>query len=384
MIANWNERLALLTWTQIFTSTFVGVLALGSFSMMFFGLNFWLHSFGTNSCSIYTTLLVPTACWAVLFILPVFGLHILKPAEPLSWAFGKTSFPLLMLIGICDAFSGLLGVYSASHTPMFLQTMLLSTGPVWTFLCCRLLTPEYDRQLNIWTGLCFVLLFVGLALVAVPQISSMEHPSPGVFAWWIIYLMSVCLPPVFNVLQAKYMSRFSGVAASPSTVKTVMLGGDCGVQFVTTLLVWPVDALPWFGSSSSLAESWTRNKSSLICIVTCENNALYMLAFVFGFFLLHISMTFLNQYSPTLGAVIMSMSCPTVACLLLAIPSWNVYDLPASWPYEAAAIVVLLVATVLFILCEESARMQQFRSGQAFKLTNKTQSGYDSLPSLAD
>lgn len=368
----WRSRMSTLSWPQIAVALLVSLVALTANQMMFFGMNFWLHSLTAQS-SIYTTLLLPALLWAGLFLLPIPVWKAVRPKEPLRWVFTRPAMVYLVVIGVVDALGGFTYAYGANYTPLFLQSMMMATGPMWTYLCCSLFAPHRVTHRSRWIFLSFGLVLAAVAISAIPEVQFVSTPSGGSFAWWLIFLVSAWLPPTFNVLQAAFMDRFSPEAvdgASPWTVKLVLLAGDCTVQAVATALLWPLDAAPWFGSAPSLAASWAGNKASLECLTVCPGAAAYMLIYVAGYFMGHVACTFLNQYSPTLGAMVLQLTSPIFSVLLFAIPSWNIYGAATTWRYQGTATVLLVVAAALYIVLEESDREEKRLSSTSSEASN--------------
>ncbi|KAH9597679.1 hypothetical protein LSM04_007172 [Trypanosoma melophagium] len=359
---------------KVVTATILVVLLFVSSAMMFFGMNFWLWSFEKGLKRSYTSILIPSLGWAILFSISGFVLRLVqwyygRPENFFFWVCREGAI-LLFLIGLFDSLTGLFGMYAAVHVPVLLQSALISTGPIWTYLLASVLYPESQPP---FSPLLFVVVACtagGVVLAMIPQIKSHhkeEYFSP---AWIIIFLCATALFPLYNVLQGRFLHKFAE-CCSPFTAKIVMLMVETVVQLFLTVLYFPMDSLPFFGKSDSIQESWDMLVSSVKCIGTCPNNVSYMLVYILGFWIRHLVFAYMNSYSPIVAAVTSQLTQPINTFLLLMIPSWNVYGAAASWYYTMGCFFLLLVSTIIFVGWH--LHNQQQRSNQW---------GTDSIPAV--
>jgi hypothetical protein len=313
--------------------------------MQIFGQNFWMWSFAKGKPN-FVAMLVPAVAWAALFMLPLTVYQWRQQQSPgaLLQALPKGSVLRLAVIGLLDSLGGLTSIYSVMHVPVLLQTILYSIGPLWTYLVASVAYPASVRPLNRWLALVVVCAGGAIALAAVPQMNQGGGSNLNV-AWIGIFLLTCILPPTYNVVQGRFLADFQG---SPAQGKLVVLAGDCAFQVLFTLCYFPLDAVPWFGSSRSLADSWTGTADALSCISSCENNASYMIIYIVGFWVNHVVFAYLNVYSPTIGALLSQLSGPINTFLLAVFPAWNIYGAPVALGYAMGSFALLTLAVATY------------------------------------
>ncbi|ORC89434.1 uncharacterized protein TM35_000122090 [Trypanosoma theileri] len=341
-----------MTKQEIGTATVLVVLLYVSSAMMFFGMNFWLWSFEKGLKRSYTSILIPSLGWALLFFLSGFVHRLVqryhgRPENFFFWVCHE-GVMLLFLIGLFDSLTGLFGMYAAVHVPVLLQSALISTGPIWTYLLASFLYPESQPSFSPLLLVVIACTAGGVALAMIPQ--AKNHNKNTYFSppWIVIFLCATALFPLYNVLQGRFLHKFSE-CCSPFTAKIVMLTVETIVQLFLTIMYFPLDSLPFFGKCDSIQESWDMLLSSVRCIGTCPNNAGYMLVYVLGFWIRHLVFAYMNSYSPIVAAVTSQLTQPINTFLLLLIPSWNVYGAAASWYYTMGCFFLLLVSTIVFV-----------------------------------
>ncbi len=322
------------------------VLLYVSSAMQIFGQNFWMWSF-TKGNPNYVAMVVPAAIWAVCFATPllVYQMHTKIGLVPLLQS-SRRPIALLALIGLLDSLGGLTSIYSVVHVPVLLQTVFYAVGPVWTYGVSCMVYPASVRPVNRWIVLVVLLIAGSVVLALMPQLDAKNGVDLKA-GWVVVFFVSAILPPTYNVVQGRFLSELSS-AASPIQAKLVLLAGDTSFQLFFTIFYFPLDATPWFGSSPSLAESWSGMVEAFKCIAECENNVGYLLLYAAGFWLNHVVFAFLNLYSPTVGALLAQLCTPINTFLLVMFPAWNVYGAPVSVPYNLGCFVLLLVSIVTY------------------------------------
>lgn len=341
--------------------------------MMFFGMNFWLWSFASGIQRSYTTILIPSCLWCALF-LATCGLDAVyswfryrKLGDFFFWATRK-GILLLFLIGLFDSLTGLTGMYAAIHVSQILQSALISTGPIWTFLLAYILYPSSQPRFHPFLIVVVVLTVAGVTLAMIPQILDKDSPKKYFsLPWTIIYLAATALFPLYNVLQGRFLHDFQD-HCTPFTRKMVMLAMETSIQLLLTIGYFPVDFSPFYGRCSSAKESWDNLVASLKCISSCPKNAWYMMVYVLGFWIRHVVFAYLNTYSPSVAAVTSMLTQPINAFILLAVPSWNVYGSKKDWRYTLGCFFCLLLAMLAFILwhlTHKQPHMEKLRQNEA-------------------
>ncbi|KAG5512395.1 hypothetical protein GH5_08245 [Leishmania sp. Ghana 2012 LV757] len=138
-----------------------------------------------------------------------------------------------------------------------------------------------------------------------------------------------------------------------ATVKLVMLTADTTIQAILAFVLMPMDALPWFGGSSSIQEVVQNLNDGIECVLHCPRNMRYCILYSTGFVLVYIASAYLNRYSVTLCSMVSQLSGPITALVLIAFPSLNMTGDASPWYVSAFAILLLSCGTVMYVYWDE-------------------------------
>lgn len=340
-----------------------------SFLFQFFGLNWWIASFPNQSPSSFLQMIVPAILWATTIWIPAapYKCCVANGDEDmLFWIPSKAGtlkgVGLLVLLGTVDAFGGLTAVYAIPNVGQFLQSMIYATGPLVTWLLAKLISPKKAPPMNPWLAVTFVLSIAAVIVASAQQADTMKVSNVG---WLFIFFLSSAFPNLYNVVQGAFLTRFERAAnVSHWTAKYVALLGDLTVQVFVTMLFFPLDSVPWFGSSTSFSQTWTGTIDGVRCIGECQHNAIYFALYVIGFVVSRASNAFLNHYSPTLGAFINQFGGPISALLLIIIPSWSTSPNHAAWYLQVICLGLLVISSLVYSVYEEAARTHDSAAGE--------------------
>ena len=338
-----TKELAFISWLLL--------LLYASSAILFFGQNFWMWSFKRGNPR-YVGLILPSACWAVMFVTP---LVVYQARQGYRWkdlahlVLNRRFAVMLVAIGFLDSLGGLTSIYSVMNVPVLLQTVLTSSGPIWTYVVSFVAYPTSVRRFNPLMVVVLLLIAGSVALALVPQLD-VKNDVDLQAGWVVIFLLSVIFPPTYNVIQGRFLSEFTPTAASAAHGKLVLLAVDTSLQLLFTLLYFPLDAVPWFGSSGTLQGSWDGMVEGIKCIGSCQDNLIYFVMYVFGFWLNHVVFAYLNYYSPTVGSLLSQLSSPINSFLLILFPAWNVFGAPVSLRYNVGCFVMLTCSMVVYIV----------------------------------
>lgn len=358
------DRKKVTTIIVLVTSLYIGSV------MMFFGMNFWLWSFTSGIKRSYASILVPSLLWAAFFLTTVgidVGYKWYRDGEKpdLFFWWSPKGRSLVGLIGLFDSLTGLAGMYASVHVPQLMQSALISTGPIWTFILAAILFPSSQPPFHpILIGV-LVAIVCGVFFALLPQVLD-KQPDKKYFSapWALVYLLATAFFPLYNVLQGRFLHEYRNHGTSFSR-KMIMLASETSVQLVLTLFYFPLDSLPYFGKCSSLSESWSQLGASLTCISSCPNNGLYMMIYVTGFWIRHIVFAYLNTYSPSVAAVTSMLTQPLNAFLMLAFPVLNVYGSKKNWGLAFLCFLFLLTGMLLFMAWHLMFKTRQEGEGTA-------------------
>ncbi|AYU79193.1 hypothetical protein LdCL_240016100 [Leishmania donovani] len=346
---------------------------------------------------------------------------------------------LLFASGASNGISSVLGVYAMTHTPEFIQAVLLCCIPfsaqAWTVIFIPI---ERKRDYLSMFFIASFLLFVAGVLLS--SLSAFLHPNEqgekASWAWALLYLASSVLFGLWCVVQRLYLDAVAlkvpleaaGAASyaklresnrnpqreelsasvtpatdavpectpkagaacaeegprlfdmedddelplSPSAellakrqwgsqnvddnaAKIVLLVVGMLFQLLVSFVVFPVDAIPWFGTSDSVLHAWEGFRNSMDFIFASWLHVRHGLLLTLGFAMSFIGCTYLNEHSPTLASVVLQLAGPITSLTIIIIPQWNVYQDSSSVGHKVGGVILLLVAALLYHLWEQQS-----------------------------
>ena len=258
---------------------------------------------------------------SALFIIP-FGLLSLMDYyffKTLTIDMIKSHLPTLIKMGICDAFNGLMVVYTVSlgRTRGDLQAVLLQLMIPVTFLLSKIYTninifaPEYTESR---VGIYLVL--IGMIIISAPNIYSIFNNTdnlakniiyPGIFTLAVI-------PGAFmNVIQHRIFND------KPNYNKNWMLLMESVFQFITAMCLFWVDfSVPYMKTSDSYDEFSDNFEFGFKCFFNpndaggkCNQSWVYGLLFALSYCLSYwTSSTIIQQASANLSAMLSAIIAP--------------------------------------------------------------------------
>ena len=116
------------------------------------------------------------------------------------------------------------------------------------------------------------------------------------------------------------------------------------------------NAIPWFGGGSTINDTWSSFTDGVRCIFQCNDSLVYGCLYAFGYIVTYAGEAQLNHFSPTLSSIVLQLSSPVTAILLLIVPAWNVDPGSGSWGWQVGGMVLLLIATALYNFWEKITR----------------------------
>jgi hypothetical protein len=392
----------------LFVSFLIFLVTAGN-AMQLISMNFWLQHFGRKSnIGPYTTLAVSGvvfflffACWTIPYLI------LKRPCLKFFWH--KEGLIMLIVIGFFDCINSWMAIYATPGTPEVLQALFNSLQPLWTCICTKILMKDQRIYMNRWVVPAFALMVIGICIASTPEFSGGLGGSGNSIWWMLIFFASVPTQSIYNVLQSMYMVKYTkeerehlreertksqishgeDAAEKPrsekakllddghghgpeavadveahhqgedTTVKLVMLTGDTLFQGLFTFLLLPADALPWFGNSANVSQSWDNFVYGIKCLGECHLNAVLCLIYSCGFVFIYVGSAYLNHYSATLCSMIGQLASPVTALILVIIPALNVNQGSTAWYYSVLAIILLTVGSILYSIWEEMEELEE-------------------------
>lgn len=133
-----------------------------------------------------------------------------------------------------------------------------------------------------------------------------------------------------------------------TAAKLVLLYVGVAFQILVTFVCFPVDAIPWFGTSKTVGDAWNAFDDSVDFIFDSWINVRYGLLYSLGFAMSFIGCTYLNEHSPTLASVVLQLAGPVTSLMLVIVPKWNVYDEPNHIGEKIGGICFLFISAILY------------------------------------
>ncbi|KAG5500752.1 hypothetical protein JIQ42_04777 [Leishmania sp. Namibia] len=371
---------------------------------------------------------------------------------------------LLFASGSSNGISSVLGVYAMTHTPEFIQAVLLCCIPfsaqAWTVV---FIPVERKRDyLSLLLITSFLMFVAGVLLSSLSAfLHPNEHGEKASWAWALLYLASSILFGLWCVVQRLYLDAVAlkvplevenaesaprcaksredngcpqceelcdeahtealdvsvmpvttraaphlmhggavtdteplsttkagtGVAASityaeedprfsdgddegeqllakrqwgsqsidDNAAKLVLLVVGLLFQLLVSFVVFPVDAIPWFGTSDSVQHAWEGLRNSMDFIFASWLHVRHGLLLTLGFAMSFVGCTYLNEHSPTLASVVLQLAGPITSLVIIIVPQWNVYQDSSSVGHKVGGVILLLVAALLYHLWEQQS-----------------------------
>lgn len=277
--------------------------------------------------------------------------------------------PMFCVIGLNDIGTSLLSFYAIPHTPEVLQALLQTTIPFFSlWLTIVFIRGERERlRVDRWLVASFLLMLAGLVVAALPQLTASYTSSHSLWnietgPWVLVYILSCAVYSGWCVAQRHFLdlslsgvfftksndvpllsegTEFAAVSLhtpgdtsdgpllTPDVVpedvhKVIMLVGDAFVTMLLSVALLPIDAIPWFGTSPSVAAAWSRFTEALRFVYhNVDGNLVYGILYTGSEIATYFSCAFLNAYSPTLSSFVVQIAGPFSALVVIVFPSLN-------------------------------------------------------------
>lgn len=388
--------------------------------VLIIGANFWLSIFpkdgeSGNSGQIAVQVIVSVflvMCFSIVGVAyaVVFGTRPLWHALTDRNRMRGPLYRLLLLFGsgATNALTGVLSIYSMSHTPEFVQAVLLSVIPFcaqfWTLLFVPGERERRYRSLTLIASFLFLVAgvmlssmssFVGEAAArrAVPWDRTLLYfASAVVFGLWCVvqrlYLDAVTFRNREAVLVTPHAPTAKEAASDERlpfgdagmhdtaevslerpplaqrqwgtqseddlAAKTVLLLGGILFQTLVSFACLPVDAIPWFGTTSSVADSWRLFRESCVFIFASWYNVRYGVLHTFGLFMSFAGCAYLNERSPTLASVVLQLAGPVTGLVLIIAPEWDVYGEHGIVGHKLGGVILLAIGGLMYHVWDQA------------------------------
>jgi len=186
-------------------------------------------------------------------------------------------------------------------TPEVLQAILPATTTFWTWLLTKAVLRDSRPYLHPLVISALLLIAAGIAVSAVPTFSATTSLGKLETEWTLIYAAAMIPGALYNLVQTRYMHLYTRrtpdapalgrvavyslnggderEAAQPApgdngwVVKLGMLLVNCVFQLAWMLVLLPIDAAPWFGSSPTVAATWRNFVDGWHCVTTCPTTS---------------------------------------------------------------------------------------------------------------
>lgn len=306
---------------------------------------------------------------------------------------------LMFASGASNGISSVLSIYAMTYTPQFLQAVLLCAIPfsaqAWTVLFIPV--ERRRKYLSLFFITSFVLFVAGVLLSSLESFINPEIRAS--LPWALIYLLSSVVFGLWCVVQRLYLDAIvlkptalklesherdlnepmqsveerqaleqeenEAVAKHDGSYETqqrqwaqqnsfdtasklTLLYLGIFFQLVVSVVCFPVDAIPWYGTSATVGDAWDAFSSSIVFMFASWDNVRYGLLYSLGFAMSFIGCTYLNEHSPTLSSVVMQLAGPVTSLMLIIVPQWNITEDGTNLGEKISGTILLFLAAMLY------------------------------------
>lgn len=138
-----------------------------------------------------------------------------------------------------------------------------------------------------------------------------------------------------------------------------MLAIETTLLALCTLLLLPIDTLPWFGGSNSLHEAWDNLYRQTHHLLVHPITLIFCLLYCLGFVFTYLGAAYLDQINVTLCALVIQLASPCTALVLLLFPFLNVTGDYTPWQWSLFAIVLMSIGALAYVLWDQKTSEQK-------------------------
>jgi hypothetical protein len=247
-----------------------------------------------------------------------------------------THAQLLVGVGLANALNGFGIVYAspAKRTPPLVQTILQNGNILAAVPCSKLLLGDRKTYLSREPLFAASLLFVSIAVSIAPTLANSLQAGPAAAAWIFVYLFGIAQGALYNTIQQLYLVKQGLLRAGctrreeAKAILRALLFSNLAQAGSYVLLFW-IDALPWFGFSDSLSALGKNTGRSLGCSLFGLGGAAcpprtpaFAWAFVLAYACSYLAAAQLNKESATFNMLCLVCVTATTA-VVFEIPGAN-------------------------------------------------------------
>lgn len=225
-----------------------------------------------------------------------------------------SNLKIILFSGICGAVSSFLLVYTSnpSRTPAIFQSIIPGLSVIFSAIMTKIILKKEVQYRKI---LIFLSLFfqIGGIVILVIFISS-EWDLMSIM-WTSIYLISIIIRCLQNILQEKYMimSDDKGI-----NTKSTLMFYERVFQFVVIIMFSWLDF--FIGYNDDMVGNFYQ---SMVMFGTEYQASLLFESFIFSYILLYIFSVYLNQISTNYNMITSTLTNPSVAIFFTIFPNLN-------------------------------------------------------------
>lgn len=200
-----------------------------------------------------------------------------------------------ILIGLFNALNGLLTVYASpdKRTPADIQGILTQITVPATFLCSRLIKKEIlQKNQTIGAGVVGLGVFASLIPLIVSIAQGNDIFKLSNLLWSIVFMSGNFMSVLMNVYEDHILKKYN-----TNLVTTQLLAWTNLYQFIWLILLFELDIIPNFGSSSNPGE-WSDNlKYGFQCMFhDCTYTFFYGLSFIAMYILTYATCAYILKH----------------------------------------------------------------------------------------
>jgi drug/metabolite transporter (DMT)-like permease len=255
----------------------------------------------------------------------------------------------IIKLGILSAINGFMIVYSSSdsRTPVDLQGIFTQLIIPFSFLFSKYIKKESMTQKQMYGA---VVVIFGICTSFIPMIMSFfektSNYSSQNIIWCGIRICGIIVSAYMFVLQDKTFKQHQG-----EFTRQQMLAFMVFYQLVVVILMFYIDFIPWFGSTSNINDWMTSLKNGIICVFTCNYAWITACAFIIAYMTSYSTNAFILQHvSANYKMIVGSIVSPLSISFWLIFPSLNSIILSGlTISIDYISVVIILIGTYIFV-----------------------------------
>jgi hypothetical protein len=253
---------------------------------------FWLNSFPDNFTPTYAVLLQTAISYFLVFSMTLITLWCYRAYTYKSFKFttplwyDKETFKWCVITGVLNALNGFFVLYSSpsSRTPALLQSILGNLGIIFAIPANKWFMHDTKRYCSWRPMLAVGLILISTFIALIPTFQELTSGNADAM-WPFIFVVGIAFAAFYSVTQSRallYLKQNSVSYFNTIDHYLHILTWSCLFLLITVCLLFGVDFLPWFGSSSTMSDFTTNVNLGVGWSFNPSKNPTFVYGFLFN------------------------------------------------------------------------------------------------------